>query len=538
MDVSKRVRFDLEARAAIKSGFDQIANIAQATLGPTGGVVAVERIAGRNKSPELLDDVATIARRIIGIPNPFENMGLMLARHTAWNLREEIGDGSATALVIAQEVINQSVRYIAAGHNAMSLWRGIKKGQACVEARLEELAQPLEDPDRIAALATSIVKDERIGRLIEEVFDIVGPYGYVEVRGAYGMESDREYVEGIYWDTGWISPYFADKNSDLQASVERPYILVSDIFIENAQDLLPALEAVRQADGESLVVIAGNISDTALNLMVTNNARGTLRLLGLKAPRYGPMRIGALEDIAIATGAQYFRKDAGDTVARATLEDLGRARYVVCNRATFTLMGTMGSPHAIRERIRTLQNTRAQLEDKEEREKLDERIGKLLGGAALLHVSGETESERDHLKLIAEDALRVVRLGLQEGIVPGGCAAYVAATSALDEVDVTQEEAPALDILRRALLAPMTCLARNAGYDPGPVLAHVQEAPFGWGFDTIRGQVVDMMAEHIVDPLPVVRAALTYGLSAATMAMTTDALVYRSYRDENPDLEP
>jgi chaperonin GroEL len=538
MDVSARVRFDLEARASIKRGFDAIANIAQVTLGPIGGVVAVERIAQRNKSPELLDDVATISRRIIGIPDAFENMGAMLARHVAWNVREEIGDGSAIALVIAQAMIAEAVRYIAAGHNAMSLWQGIKKGQAQVEARLEELAQPLEDAERIAALATSIVKDKRLGQLIEEIFDIVGPKGFVEVRGAYGMESDREYVEGVYWDAGWISPYFADKGNELQATVERPYILVTDRFVESAQELIPALEAVRRAEGKSLVVIAGNVKDSALNLMVANNAKGTMRLLGLKAPRYGDMRTGALEDIAIATGARFVRKDAGDLVSRVTISDLGRARYVVCNRSTFTIVGTMGSPQAIREQIRTLQNNRSHLQEKEDRKNVDERIGKLLGGAALLHVSGQTEAERNHRKQLAEDAIRVVRMGLQGGVVAGGCAAYMTAASALDEVEVTEEEAPALDILRTGLRAPLTCLVRNAGYDPGPAVHRIAESPPGWGFDVMQGRVVDMLETNIVDPLPMVRAALSYGASAATMAMTTDVLVYRSYRDKSPELEP
>jgi chaperonin GroEL len=220
------------------------------------------------------------------------------------------------------------------------------------------------------------------------------------------------------------------------------------------------------------------------------------------------------------------------------IEDLGCAQYVVCNRATFTIVGGMGNPQAIREHIRTLKASRNTLQDKRDRENLDQRIGKLLGGTALLHVSGQTEAERDHRKELAQNAIHVVRLGLQGGIVPGGCSAYVSILPVLDEIEVTEDEAPALDILRRALVAPLKYLARNGGYDPGPVVAHVQEAPFGWGFDVVHGKIVDMMAANIVDPLPAVRTALDHGLSVATMAMTTDALVYRSYRDETPELEP
>jgi chaperonin GroEL len=538
--VSKRVRFDLEARMAIKRGFDQIANVAQVTLGPIGGVVALERIARRDSSPEILDDMGTIARRIIEIPGAFENMGAMLARHLAWRVRDEVGDGSATALVIAQAIIAESLRYTAAGHNIMALWHGIRKAAPYVEARLEELTHPLEDPDSIASLAASIVRDEQVGRFIEEIFDIVGPQGFVEVRKAYGMQSDREYVEGVYWDAGWISPYFADKDKSLQAIVQRPYILITDHVIENAPDLIPALEAVRRAEGKGLVVIANDIKGSALNLMVANNARGTLRLLGLKNPRYGDMRRGVLDDIAVITGGRFIRKDAGDMVARVKIDDLGRARHVVCSRATFTIVGTMGSPHAIRERIRELQAMRPNVEEKQDRKNLDERIGKLLGGTAILHVSGQTDAEREHLKELAEGAIHVVRMALQGGVVAGGGSAYIAAMSALDEAkaELREEEVPALNILRQALTAPLVCLARNAGHDPGPALAHVQEAPVGWGFDVISGQVIDMLAAGIVDPLPMARAAWTGGVSVATMAMTTDALVYRSYRDKTPQLEP
>ena len=537
-ELSKRVRFDLEAQMAIKQGFDLIADIAQVTLGPIGGVVAVERMASRNKSPELLDDVATIARRIVEVPGPFENMGAMLARHLAWNVREEVGDGSATALILAQTIISEAIRYTAAGHNAMDLWRGIKKVQGPLVARLEEIAQPLDDPDSITSLATAIVRDKELGRFIEEIFDIVGPEGHVEVRSAYGRQSDREYVEGVYWDAGWVSPYFADKNNELQATVDRPYILLTDHKLENAQDVLPAMEAVRRAGGKGLVVISYDLKGAALNLMVTNNARGTMRLLGLKAPRYGDMRTGIMEDLALSTGARVIRQQAGESLSRLRIEDLGRAQYVVCNRATFTIVGGMGNPQAIREHIHTLRQSRATLQDKQDRENLDQRIGKLLGGTAILHVSGQTESERDHRKELAQNAIQVVRLGLQGGIVPGGCSAYVSILPVLDEIELPENEAPARDILRHALVAPLNCLARNGGYAPGSVLARVQESPFGWGFDVTRGEVVDMMQAHIVDPLPTMRTALDFGLSVATMAMTTNALVYRSYRDKTPEFNP
>jgi len=523
---------------AIKLGFDKIADIAQVTLGPIGGVVAIERIAGRDRSPELVSDTGTIARRIVEMPGRFQNMGAMLARHMAWRIHDEVGDGGATALVIAQSIIADAVRYIAAGHNAMTLWQGIKRCQPYVEAHLEEISQPLDDAERIASLATSLVGDKQLGGYIEEVFDIVGPQGFVEVRSAYGMENDREYIEGVYWDAGWVSAYFADKKLSTQATIERPYILITDHRIEDARSLVPVLERVHRAGGKALVVIAADISGGALNLMVSNNAKGTLRLLGLKAPRYGDMRLGVLEDIAISCGGRFVRKDAGDLVSNVTLDDLGHAQTVVCSRATFTLIGTMGRPKAIRERIRTLQNARETADDKDVRNNLDERIGKLLGGTAMLHVSGQTKEDRDHRKEVAQMAVQVVRLGLQGGIVAGGGAAFVSAASVLDDVPLNEDEAPARDIMRRALLTPMRRLAQNAGYDPGPVVAHVQDSPSGWGFDVVEGEYVDMLSANIVDPLPTVRAAFTHGVSAAAMALTTNALVYRSDKDETPNLEP
>jgi chaperonin GroEL len=528
----------MQARMAIKRGFDKIAKIAQVTLGPLSGTVALERIAQRNKSPELLTDTGTIARRIVEVPGQFENMGAMLARHLAWWVHEDIGDGCATSLVIAQSIIGDSIRYIAAGHNAMALWHGLKKLVPHVVGGLEGMAQPLDDPDRIAALATSMVGDPELGSFIEEIFDIVGPQGFVEVRGSYSTENDREYVEGVYWDAGWISAYFADKGNGTQATVQKPFILITDHVIDSAQDLVPVLERVRKAGGNGLVVIAGNITGSALALMVSNNAKGTLRLLGLKAPRYGEMRTGVLEDMAIACGAEFIRKDAGDLVSNVTVEDLGRAQTVVCGRSTFTLIGTMGSPQAIRERIRTLQRKREHATEKDERKNLDERVGKLLGGTALLYVSGQTKDERDLRKEIADNAVHVVRLGLEGGIVAGGAVSYAAVLPLLDQVALSEEEAPAKGIMARALLAPLTHLAKNAGYDPGPVVARVCEAANGLGFDVERGKFVNMLEANIVDPLPTVRSAFTYGMSIAGMALTTDVLIHRESDEKVPNLTP
>lgn len=535
--MTKRVVFDLQARKAVKRGFDQIARLAEVTLGPVGGVVAYEKTVGRNSSPELLSDTATIARRIIEVSGQFDNMGAMLARHMAWKMHEEVGDGAATALVMAKSVIDDGLRFVTAGHNAMILWHGLKKLLGPVDEALTSMSRPLESQEQIAALAISLVGNETIGGFIEEAFDIVGPQGFVEVRSAYGMQDDREYVEGAYWDSGWISPYFADKNTGTQATVEKPYILVTDYELSNAQDLVPVLQRVRADGGKSVVIIAGNIKESALNLMVSNNAKGTLRLLGLKAPRVGDMRRDVLEDIAISCGARFVRKDAGDDITQVKAEDLGHAQTVVCNRATFTLIGTMGKPQVIRERIRDLQRRRENADERAERDQLDERVGKLLGGTALLHVSGDSKEDRDRRKEVVENAVQVVRLGLQGGIVAGGCAAYLVALSVLDDVELSADEEPAREMMRHALVAPLYKLVENAGFDPGPVLANVQEAPAGWGFDVTQGKVVDMYEANIVDPLPTVRSAFAHAMSAAMMALTTDVLIHRD-QPGTPNLNP
>ena len=535
--MTKRVVFDLQARKAVKRGFDQIAHLAEVTLGPVGGVVAYEKIVGRNSSPELLSDTATIARRIVEVSGQFDNMGAMLARHMAWKMHEEVGDGAATALVMAKSVIDDGLRFVMAGHNAMTLWHGLQKLQAPVDEALTSQSRALESQEQIAVLATSLVGNETIGGFIEEAFDIVGPHGFVEVRSAYGMQDDREYVEGAYWDAGWVSPYFADKATGTQATVEKPYILVTDYDLSSAQDLVPVLERVRADGGKALVIIAGNIKESALNLLVSNNAKGTLRLLGLKAPRVGDMRHGVLEDIAISCGARFVRKDAGDDVKQVKVGDLGHAQTIVCNRATFTLIGTMGKPLEIRERIRDLQRRRENADERVERDQLDERVGKLLGGTALLHVSGDSKEDRDRRKEVVENAVQVVRLGLQGGIVAGGGSAYIAALSALDDVELAADEEPAREMMRHALVAPLRRLVENAGFDPGPTLAYVQEAPAGWGFDVTQSKVVDMYEANIVDPLPTVRSAFAHAMSAGAMALTTDVLIHRD-QPGTPNLKP
>jgi chaperonin GroEL len=261
-------------------------------------------------------------------------------------------------------------------------------------------------------------------------------------------------------------------------------------------------------------------------------------MLALKAPRYGDMRTGVLDDMALITGGRYVRKDAGDAISRVTVEDLGRAQTVVCNRATFTIIGTMGRPQAIRERIQELRRTRENLDEKEDRDNIDERIGKLLGGTAILHVSSQSKEDRDRRKEVGKIAVRVVRQGLLDGIVPGGGAAYASVLPALDDVPLGEEEAPAREMMRQALLAPMTCLVRNAGYDPGPAIARVQDAPEGWGFDVSQGKFVDMMAANVVDPLSTVRAAFANALSVAAMALTTDVLIHRDPGKGVPNLNP
>jgi chaperonin GroEL len=535
--LNRRVCYAPEARQALRKGFNVLADAMEVTLGPCGRLVAIERDVSPSKPPELLNDGAIIARRFLGLPNTFETMGAMLARHIAWQVEEEVGDGSTIAVIIARHVLDGATRCIAAGHNPMSLRRGLEKALAVALGELAKSAQPLEAAEQIISLAASITGDNELGRYIEEIFDTVGPQGAVDVRSSYRRVHDREYIQGTFWNQGWISSHLTTDGG--KAVVKRPYILLTNRRMSKAAELIPIMDRIRRAGDRGLVVIAYAVEGDALNVLVANKVRQIMPTLGLKAPGLGPEKLEILRDLAVLCGGKVFVEEAGDRVEDATLDDLGQADEAQAIRSGFTIVGGKGSPAAIRQRIMEIRRQLPTAAGRE-RERLIERAGKLLGGVGLLYVGGATDAERDYLKDRAQEAVRVVRLGLEEGIVPGGGAAFLTCLPALDRLELPADEAVAGLILREALLVPMRAIIRNAGCDPNPIVVQVQEKGPGYGFDVLRGEITHMLAANIVDPVRVLQTALQVGVSGAIMALSTEVLVHkpRSNRDEEVRFTP
>jgi chaperonin GroEL len=552
-----RLAYDPAARQALRRGFNYLADMMAVTLGPQGRLVAVACDNPR-RPPELLNDGAVIARRFTGVANRFETMGAFLARHIAWQVEEAVGDGTTTAVVIARRIIDEADRHIAAGYNAVHLRRGLEKALHVAVTELARLACPLESPDQIRGLATSIIGDETLGGQVEELFDVVGPYGAVEVRTHFGRGHNLRYVNGAHWNQGWVSSYFTTDGGT--AKLQEPYILLTNRHLSKSEELLPALERVREAGNRGLVVISPAISGDALNLLVTNKTRGVLPALAIKAPGLGPEKNEVLEDLAVMTGARLIRAETGDQPDKVTLADLGQAREVQAIRSAFTIIGGKGRPAAIRQRSQLLRSQIPSAAYGRERNRLVERAGKLLGGVALLEVGGATESEQEYLKERASEAVQVVRLGLQGGIVPGGGVGLLACLPILqslclpdinsqksasyavaqDKDFCAEDEAPGAFILAQALAAPMRAIVENSGREAGAIMAQVRSRANGCGYDAVRGELTDVVAANIVDPVKVVQVALQTAVSGALMVLTSDVLVHkpRSNRHEQVDFRP
>ncbi|MFN8444008.1 MAG: chaperonin GroEL [Caldilineaceae bacterium] len=534
---SPKLAFDRTARRKLLSGFTQLADLLTVTLGPRGRMVAVSRESSR-RAPELLSKGAIIARRMFGLPDRFEAMGALLARHLAWQMEERVGDGATTAVLLARQIMVEADRLVVAGYNPMQLGRGIEAALPILLYALRSQSQPLDTPEQIIALATSITGDSGLGKLIEEVFDVVGPQGAIDVRHSYALTHDREFIRGAFWNQGWVSSYFASAGG--KATVEKPYLLLTDHHLQRSDELLPIMEQIQQAGRRSLVVIATEVTGDALNLLVTNKTRGAMATLAIKAPGLGTEKSEILQDLALLCGGEAILKSTGALVENAKLEQLGQADEVQAIRSGFTLIGGKGRPAAIRQRVNDLRQQANKAPYGRDRERLQERAGKLLGGVALLKVGAATESEQEAAKARAQAAIQSVRLGLAGGIVTGGGVAYLKCIPALEKLSLPEEQAPAITILRHALCAPMAAIIRNAGGEPAPIIVQVQSAKTDCGYDVVQECLTDLRAAHVVDPLPVVETALQAAVSTALMGLTTDVLIHkpRLNRDKEVDFEP
>ncbi|GAC1634268.1 MAG: chaperonin GroEL [Ktedonobacteraceae bacterium] len=525
--MAKQLVFDEEARRSLKRGIDILAGAVKTTLGPKGRNVALDKKFG---APSVTHDGVTVAKEI-QLEDPFENMGAQLLKEAATKTNDVAGDGTTTATVLAQAIVNEGLKNLAAGANPMQLKYGIDRGTEAVVAYIRKSAIPVEGQKEIAQIATVSAADEQIGHLIAEVMDRVGKDGVITVEESRGINFETEYVEGMQIDKGYISPYFVTNTEKMDASIENPYILITDKKISAVQDILPVVEKIVQLGKREIVIIAEDVDGEALATLVVNKLRGILNVLAVKAPGFGDRRKDMLRDIAVLTGGTVISEEMGRRLDSATLEDLGSARLVIAHKDDTTIVEGHGDSADIQGRIRQL---KAQIEETTsdyDREKLQERLAKLSGGVALIKVGAGTEVELKYRKTRVEDALSATRAGVEEGIVPGGGVALINAIGALDGLNLTGDAATGAYILRRALEEPLRQLAVNGGRDGSVVVEGVRRAQKeqgnnkNIGYNVLTDTYVDMVEVGIVDPAKVTRSALQNATSIAAMILTTEALI-------------
>ncbi len=523
-----------QAQKSLKQGVDLMADVVSVTLGPQGGLVAHTQF-GRSE-PELLTDGATIARRIIQIPDRSKDVGAMLLRHMVWHMRQEMGDGSVTTAVLTQAILREAHRCIAAGANAMMIRRGLERALKAAVQALREMATPIAGEEQIAALATAVTGDPAMGRMLGEIFDILGPEGALVVEEYASTYLEREYVEGARWKGNYDSPYFINDTARRRCVLENPRILITDARISELSDIQPIMEQMIRAKAGPLAIIAWGVSGVALGTLVTNSQRNVLKAVSVKFGLLGEHRLRALEDMAIMTGARFITEQAGMKVADATLDDLGRARRIEVGEKEFTIIGAQGDPAAIRQRLSLIKAELQQTSNLEERDKLRERINWLSGGIGILKIGATSAREREIKRERAQEAAKLIAAAMEEGVVPGGGVAYLNAIPAVRAIEAEGDEAFGVEILARALRAPAERLLRNAGLYPPVIISELQRRGPNYGYNVITGEVVDMIQAGIMDAAKVLRVALETAVSGAAMAFTAGALVLRRKPPES--LEP
>ena len=523
----KQLQFSEDARRSLKRGMDILATAVGTTLGPKGRNVALDKKWG---SPTVTHDGVTVAKEI-ELEDPYENMGAQLIKEAATKTNDVCGDGTTTATVLAQTIVNEGLKNVAAGANSMLLKRGIELASSAIVAAIKEDADPLETEEEVAMVAAISANDAEIGQLIADVMDKVGRDGVITVEEAKGLEFEVEYVEGMQFDRGYLSPYFITDAEAMQAELEEPYILLHEKKISAATDIVPVLEKLVQTGKRNLMVLAEDVDGEALATLVLNKLRGTFNCLGIKAPGFGDRRKATLQDIAVLTGATVISEEVGRTLESVTVDDLGSAERVIATKDDTTIIGGHGSEDAITGRIEQIKAEIETTTSDYDQEKLQERLAKLAGGVAVVRVGAATEVELKEKKHRVEDALSATRAAVEEGIVVGGGVALLNAVPALDNVTSDDRDTQTgISILRRALEAPMRGLAENAGYDGAVVVQEtrrrqVETGNKNLGFDVLAEDYVDLVAAGIIDPAKVTRSAVENAASIAAMILTTEALV-------------
>src|SRR5712671_6755248 len=523
----KELKFSEDARRALQRGVDTLADAGKVTLGPKGRYVALDKKFG---APTITNDGVTIAREI-EVEDVFENQGAQLVREVATATNDVAGDGTTTATVLAQAIVKQGLKNVAAGANPLALKRGIERAVDEVVKNIATQSKEVSGKDQIARVATISAGDEEIGDVIADAIEKVGKDGVVNVEEGQTFGMDLEFTEGMQFDKGYISPYMVTDQDRMEAVLEDPYILIANQKIGSVRDLLPVVEQVVPS-GRPILVIAEDVEGEALATLVVNKLRGTLSAAAVKAPGFGDRRKAMLEDIAILTGGRLIAEDLGIKLESVTLKDLGRAKRVVIDKDNTTIVDGAGKKGDIEARVKQI---RAQIEETTsdyDREKLQERLAKLVGGVAVVHVGAATETEMKEKKARVEDALHATRAAVEEGIVPGGGVAYLRASKALDTVKVDAGEKFGVEIIRKALEEPIRLISQNGGWEGSIVVNKVREGKGAFGFNAATGQYEDLMKAGVIDPTKVSRFALQNASSVASLMLTTEAMVAERPKEE------
>ncbi len=524
--MAKQLMFSDEARRQLKVGVDTLAEAVKTTLGPKGRNVALDKKWG---APTITHDGVTVAKEI-ELEEPYANMGAQLLKEAATKTNDVAGDGTTTATVLAQSIVNEGLKNVAAGANPMLIKRGIAEARKAIVAAIRSQAVDITDKSEIAHVAAISAGDKEIGALIAEVMDKVGKDGVITVEESKGLDFEQEYVEGMQIDRGYISPYFITDADRMETVLENPYILITDKKISAATDIVPVLEKLVQTGTRDIVIIAEDVEGEALATLVLNKLRGTFNALAIKAPGFGDRRKAMLQDIAILTGAQLVTEETGRKLDTTTIDDLGRASKVISTKDDTTIIEGKGSTGDIKGRIKQIKAQIQSTTSDYDREKLQERLAKLAGGVAIIRVGAATEVELKEKKHRVEDALSATRAAVEEGIVPGGGVTLLNAISSLDDVKLDGDAATGVRIIRRALEEPTRQLAINAGYDGAVVVQEVRRRQKSkksahLGFDVFAEEYTDLVERGVIDPAKVTRSAVENATSIAAMILTTEALI-------------
>ncbi len=519
--MAKIITFNTDARAKLAKGVNTLADAVTVTMGPKGRYVALQRTFG---APTITNDGVSVAKEI-ELEDNIENMGAQLVKEVATKTNDTVGDGTTTATLLAQAIVNDGLRNVAAGANPLAIRRGIDKAVNAAVAEMKKQAKPVETKEQIASVGTISAGDPEVGEKIAEAMEVVGKDGVITVEDSQTFDITIDTVEGMQFDKGYVSAYFVTDNDRMEAVMKDPYILITDQKISSVQDIMPVLEAVQRA-GRGLLIIAEDIDGEALPTLVLNKIRGALNVCAVKAPGYGDRRKRILEDIAVLTGGQAALDELGVKVADITADMLGTAKSVTISKDNTVVVGGAGSKEAIDARIAQIKGEMENTTSDFDREKLQERLAKLSGGVAVIKVGAATESELKEIKHRVEDALQATRAAVEEGIVAGGGVAFMDAAPALDAVELDDpEEKIGVDIVKKALTAPVATIAKNAGFEGAVVVDKVAELPAGQGLNSANGEWGDMIEMGVLDPVKVSRVTLQNAASVASLILITEATV-------------